>query len=179
MTPSPDLPADLSSLDARRGSARFDLADDGSSYRCTRVFGAPPERMFRAFTDPDDLRVWFPAGAPPGSEMPVCESDPVEGGRYRYVMVLPEHGQMAWHGTYTRIDRPAGLDADEWFVMGEQDPDGPPTSQTLTFDALDDGMTLMTMQVDLPEPEDPETFMEQSAAGLDSSLSAMDELVST
>ncbi len=36
----------------------------------------------------------------------------------------------------------------------------------------------MTMQVDLPEPEDPEAFMEQSAAGLTSSLSAMDELVS-
>jgi len=36
----------------------------------------------------------------------------------------------------------------------------------------------MTMHVDLPEPEDPETFMEQSAAGLSSSLTTMDELVS-
>ena len=175
MTTAPDL----STLDGRRNSAQFDLADDGSSYRCTRVFGAPPDRLFRAFTEPDDLRVWFPAGAPPGSEMTVCESEPVEGGRYHYVMVIPEHGPMAWHGTYTRIDRPSSLDADEWFVMGEQEPAGPATSQTLTFEALDDGNTLMTMQVDLPEPEDPETFMEQSAAGLDSSLSAMDELVST
>lgn len=171
-------PAELSGLDARRGTARFEISDDGSTYSCVRAFGAPPERIFRAFTHPDDLRVWFPSGAPTGSEMTVCESDPVDGGRYHYVMVIPEYGEMSWHGTYTSIDRPGRLDADEWFVMGAGEPSGPPAAQTLTFDALGDGMTLMTMRVDLPEPEDPETFMEQSAAGLGSSLAALDALVS-
>ena len=173
------LPPDLSTLDARRAATEFDLSDDGSSYRCIRVFGAPPDRVFRAFTDPADLRVWFPSGAPSGSEMTVCESDPVDGGRYHYVLVIPEHGPMAWHGTYTGVDRPDRLDADEWFVMGEADPTGPPTSQTLTFEPTGDGFTRMTMQVDMPEPEDPETFMEQSAAGLTTSLATMDELIST
>jgi uncharacterized protein YndB with AHSA1/START domain len=173
------VPTDLSTLDARRGSARIELSDDGSSYRVERVFGASPERVFRAFTDPSDLRVWFPSGGPPGSEMTVCESDPVEGGRYHYAMVVPDFGPMAWHGTYTGIDRPRRLDADEWFIMGGGDPTGPPTTQTLTFEATGDGFTLMTMQVDLPEPEDPETFMEQSAAGLTTSLATMDELVSS
>lgn len=168
--------ADLSMLDARRGSATIELSDDGSSYRCVRVFGAPPDRIFRAFTDPDDLRVWFPSGAPPGSELTVCESDPVEGGRYLYQMVIPEYGPMAWHGLYTGVDRPARLDADEWFVMGESGPEGPPTSQTLTFESVGDRFTLMTMQVDMPEPEDPETFMEQSAAGLTASLTTLDDL---
>ena len=174
----PTLPSDLSTLDARRGSAHIELSDDGSSYRCVRVFGAPPERVFRAFTDPDDLRVWFPSGAPPGSELTMCESDAVEGGRYHYVMVIPEYGPMAWHGTYTRVERPDRLDADEWFVMGDADPTGPPTAQTLTFESVGDGLTLMTMQVDMPEPEDPETFMEQAASGLTTSLATMDELVS-
>jgi uncharacterized protein YndB with AHSA1/START domain len=172
------LPDDLSTLDARRGSMTVELSDDGSSYRCVRVFGAAPERVFRAFTEPDDLRVWFPAGAPPGSEMTVCESDPVVGGRYRYVMTIPEYGAMSWHGTYTGVDRPDRIDAEEWFVMGEADPEGPPTTQTLTFAPMGDGLTLMTMQVHMPESVDPDTFMEQSAAGLDSSLAAMDELVS-
>lgn len=108
----------------------------------------------------------------------MCESDPVVGGRYHYAMVVAEHGPMAWHGTYTAIDRPDRLDADEWFVMGEVDPTGPPATQTLTFEPTGDGFTLMTMEVHLPEPEDPETFMEQSAAGLSTSLAAMDELVS-
>lgn len=170
--------ADLSTLDGRRGSTQIDLSDDGSSYRCVRVFGAPPERVFRAFTDPADLRIWFPAGAPAGSEMTVCESEPVAGGKYHYAMVVPEFGSMAWHGTYTSIDRPDRIDADEWFVMGEGDPSGPPTAQVLTFEPTGDGYTLMTMQVDMPEPEDPETFMEQSAAGLTTSLAKLDELVS-
>ena len=175
----PTLQSDLSTLDARRGSTRIELSDDGLSYQCVRTFGAPPDRIFRAFTDPDDLRVWFPSGAPTGSELTVCESDPVEGGRYHYEMVIPEYGQMAWHGTYTGVDRPSRLDADEWFVMGEGDPTGPPTAQTLTFESVGEQLTLMTMQVNMPEPEDPETFMEQSAAGLTSSLNTMDELVST
>ncbi len=172
------LPADLATLDARRGSTQIELSDDGSSYTCVRVFGAAPDRVFRAFTDPVDLRVWFPSGAPEGSELTVCESDPVEGGAYHYVMIIPEYGPMAWHGTYTGIDRPDRLDADEWFVMGGGDPDGPPTTQTLLFEPTADGFTLMTMSVNMPEPEDPEAFMEQSAAGLSSSLATLDRLVS-
>ncbi|MGI9607035.1 MAG: SRPBCC domain-containing protein [Acidimicrobiales bacterium] len=172
------LPLDLSTLDARKGSIRIDLSEDGSSYRCVRVFGAPPERVFRAFTDPADLRVWFPSGAPEGSEMTVCESDPIEGGKYHYAMVIPDYGPFAWHGTYNYIDRPDRLDADEWFVMGDDEPTGAPSAQTLTFEPTGDGFTLMTMQVAMPEPEDPEEFMEQSAAGLTASLSTMDELIS-
>lgn len=171
-------PLDLSTLDARKGSAQIELSDDGSAYRCVRVFGAESDRVFRAFTDPADLRVWFPSGAPSGSELTVCESDPVEGGRYHYAMVIPEHGSVAWHGTYTFVDRPDRLGADEWFVMGDTDPTGPPTTQTLSFEPMPGGFTQMTMRVDMPEPEDPETFMEQSAAGLTTSLTTLDELVS-
>lgn len=172
-------PPDLSTLTGRLGSTRFELSDDARSYTCIRIFGAPPDRIYRAFTDPADLRVWFPSGAPAGSELTVCESDPIDGGRYHYVMIIPEHGLMAWHGRYTRVDRPNRINAEEWFVMGNGDPTGPPAVQSLTFDAVDDGFTEMTMTVEMPEPEDPDTFMEQAAAGLSSSLSTLDELVST
>lgn len=169
---------DLSTLDARRGSTAVTLSDDASSYRCVRVFGAAPDRVFRAFTDPDDLRVWFPAGAPPGSEMTVVESDPVEGGRYHYAMVIPEYGEMEWHGTYTGVARPDRIDAEEWFVMGGGEPEGPPSVQSLTFEAVGQGLTRMTMDVRMPEAVDPDEFMQQSAQGLTTSLAAMDELVS-
>lgn len=171
-------PADLRTLDGRMASAVITLSEDGSSYTVERVFGAPPARVYRAFTDPQDLRVWFPAGAPEGSELTTCESDPVAGGTYRYEMTIPGFGEVAWHGTYTRVDAPNGLDAEEWFVMGGGDPDGPPTTQTLRFDALESGMTRMTMSVRMPDPQDPEEFMDQSAAGLTASLDSMDRLIS-
>ena len=38
----PTTPSDLSTLDARRGSTRIELSNDGLSYQCVRVFGAPP-----------------------------------------------------------------------------------------------------------------------------------------
>lgn len=167
----------LDTLDARKGSAVIELADDALSYTCVRVFGAPPDRIYRAFTDPADLRVWFPAGAPPGSELTKVESNPVEGGTYLYEMVIPEYGTMSWHGNYTGVDRPDRIDAEEWFVMGEGGPEGPPSVQSLTFDPVEGGRCRMTMEVKLPSPEDPVEFMEQSAAGLTTSLDAMDTLV--
>lgn len=178
MSQAPDGPADMSTLDARRDNTDISLDDDGSSYTCVRFFGAAPDRVFRAFTHPDDLQVWFPSAAPDGSEMTRCESDATPGGAYRYEMHVPGFGPMAWFGEYTRVDRPDRIEAEEWFVMGEGEPEGPPTTQSLTFDEVDDGLTRMTMQVQLPAPEDPEAF-EQSAAGLSSSLSTLDELVSS
>ncbi|RZV45383.1 MAG: hypothetical protein EX269_10085 [Acidimicrobiales bacterium] len=169
---------ELSTLDARRGSFNIELSDDALSYRAVRVFGAPPERVYRAFTHPDDLRVWFPGGAPPGSEMTVCESDPTEGGRYLYRMTVPDFGPMAWFGNYTAVDAPNQIDAEEWFVMGEGDPEGPPAVQTLTFEPTSDGQTLMTLDVRMPSPEDPDTFLDQAGAGLGSSLAVLDEMVS-
>lgn len=166
-------------VDSRVGSATIELAADGGSYRAVRLFGAPPERVFRAFTEPDDLRQWFPAAAPPGSRMTTCESDPRQGGAYLFVLEMPEYGRMAWHGTYTQVDPPSGLQAKEWFVMGDEDPDGEPCRQTLSFDPAEGGGTLMTMDVVMPAPEDPEAFMEQSAAGLTMSLDVIDQLIST
>lgn len=49
----------------------------------TRTFRAPPERVFDAWTDPEQLAKWW---APPGFTTPVCEIDPRPGGVFRTVM---------------------------------------------------------------------------------------------
>ena len=158
-------------------TTRSDVADDGSGYRVERIFDAEPSRVFDAFVEPDDLRVWFPSAAPEGSQMTTCRSDGRDGGDYLYVLEIPGHGAMTWHGRYTAVDRPSRLAADEWFVVGDDEPTGEPTRQVLTFDPVDGGRTRMTMDVRLAQPRDPAELREQDIVGLTGSLEAMNRLV--
>jgi uncharacterized protein YndB with AHSA1/START domain len=51
-----------------------------------RVFDAPPERVYRAFTDPDQFAEWYgPVGFPVHRE--TVELDARVGGRQRFTMV--------------------------------------------------------------------------------------------
>ena len=53
----------------------------------TRVFDAPPERVYKAWTDPKQLARWFP---PEGLTAPVCQLDVRVGGAMRIDMKGPE-----------------------------------------------------------------------------------------
>jgi uncharacterized protein YndB with AHSA1/START domain len=53
----------------------------------TRVFDAPPERVYKAWTDPKQLARWFP---PEGFTAPVCELDVRVGGKMRIDMKAPD-----------------------------------------------------------------------------------------
>jgi uncharacterized protein YndB with AHSA1/START domain len=57
----------------------------------TRIFDAPRERVFRAWTDPDDVAAWF---GPEQFDTPRerIRIDPRVGGRYELTMVQREGG---------------------------------------------------------------------------------------
>ena len=48
-----------------------------------RKLPAPPDRCFRAWTDPEALKHWF---GPRANEVVLAETDPRVGGRYRLVL---------------------------------------------------------------------------------------------
>ena len=52
-----------------------------------RVLAAPPALVWRAWTEPELLKKWF---APRPVQTPVAEIEPVPGGHFRTVMVLPD-----------------------------------------------------------------------------------------
>jgi uncharacterized protein YndB with AHSA1/START domain len=57
----------------------------------TRVFEAPRERVFRAWTDPDEVAAWYgPAHLDTPREK--VRIDPRVGGRYELTMVRPDGG---------------------------------------------------------------------------------------
>ncbi|MCR2764921.1 SRPBCC domain-containing protein [Microbacterium sp. zg.B48] len=64
-----------------------------------RSFGAPIEHVWRAWTDPADLRMWW---GPEGFTCPRAEADIRVGGRIRVTMQAPAAwGGFQQHSTWT------------------------------------------------------------------------------
>ncbi|MES2503579.1 MAG: SRPBCC family protein [Myxococcota bacterium] len=66
-----------------------------------RVFSAPPERVYRAFLDPDAIVKWFP---PHGFTCKVHQMDPNVGGTYRMSFTNFSTGKShAFGGSYQEL----------------------------------------------------------------------------
>lgn len=72
-----------------------------NTVRLHRVFSCPPERIYRAFTDPDAISKWLP---PHGFYNRVHEMDAKEGGTYRMSFVNVGTGHAhSFHGRYLEL----------------------------------------------------------------------------
>jgi uncharacterized protein YndB with AHSA1/START domain len=111
----------------------------------TREFDAPPELVYRAWTEPGLVRRWWHANR---GEMTVCEIDLRVGGRWRYVMVTPDGTEVAFNGEYHEIVPNERIVQTEVF---EGFPDAG-AIETLEFEDLD-GRTRVTMLVQHERPE--------------------------
>ena len=76
--------------------------------RVTRIFQVTRERVFRAWTEPKELRQWF--GVAEGFTTPIAEVDLRVGGSYRLGMQPPGSDQvLIAQGIYREIVRPEKL----------------------------------------------------------------------
>src|ERR1700756_2399243 len=69
----------------------------------TRVFDAPRDMVFDAFTRPELLKRWF---GPRGWSLVVCEVDLRVGGAFRFVLRGPEGRSLGMRGVYREIAAP-------------------------------------------------------------------------
>ena len=74
--------------------------------RLTRVFAAPRERVFRAWTDPEALKRW---SGPGDLVAPLAEVDLRVGGRYRIHMRAPDGTVHKVTGLYQVVEQPGRL----------------------------------------------------------------------
>lgn len=69
----------------------------------TRTFAAPRRVVFAALTKPEHVRLWYGCDA---MTMTVCEIDLRVGGRWRYVLRMPDGSEHGFHGEYREIVAP-------------------------------------------------------------------------
>jgi uncharacterized protein YndB with AHSA1/START domain len=69
----------------------------------TRVFDAPRDLVFDAFTQPELLKRWF---GPRGWSLDVCDVDLRVGGDFRFLLRGPDGKQMGMRGAWREILAP-------------------------------------------------------------------------
>lgn len=90
----------------------------------TRIFDAPRELVFAAWTKPEHLKRWF---APGNFTVPECEMDFRVGGKYR--LCMRGFGRDHWvHGEYREIVAPERI-----VFSGMLEHDGNEVVTTATF----------------------------------------------
>jgi uncharacterized protein YndB with AHSA1/START domain len=107
----------------------------------TRVFDAPRALVFKAWTDPKQLMLWW---GPNGFTNPVCEVDARVGGAWRIVMRSPDGSEYPCGGVYREVVEPERL----VFTNIATDKEGNPVIDGLTtvIFAEHGGKTKLTLQ---------------------------------
>ena len=101
----------------------------------TRIFGAPRDLVWRAWTEAEQLAAWF---MPHGFTVPECEVDLRVGGSFRMTVRAPDGTESPTGGEFKEIDPPHRL---VFTTTGLDGPDGVPMLEVLntaTFADLGD-----------------------------------------
>src|SRR5439155_22798199 len=110
----------------------------------TRVFDAPRNLVWDAFTKPELLKRWF---GPRGWSMVACEVDLRVGGGFRFVLRGPDGRDMGMRGVYREIVAP------ERSVHTESFDDFPGESLVTSVLVEDGGRTTLRATVLYPSQE--------------------------
>ena len=141
-----------------------------------RVFDAPRELVFDAFTQPELLRRWMLG--PPGWSMVVCEIDLTVGGKYRYVWRNGDGTEMGMHGVYREIVRPERVVNTQTFDFGCDAQSGEAVGTAVLTER--DGRTTLTTTVLYPSKEARDsTLASGMERGVAASYDRLAELLAT
>jgi uncharacterized protein YndB with AHSA1/START domain len=126
----------------------IDLERDPRSIIGTRVFDAPRELVFAAFTDPKHLAQWW---GPDGFTTTTRSFDFHPGGAWRFVMHGPDGRDYQNRVTYDEIVPPEKL---VYRHGGGDDVEPVQFTQTLTFEDLGNGRARLTWHGRFLTPEE-------------------------
>lgn len=140
------------------------LKTDGDTHVIvTRRFAASPESVYRAHTDPNLIQRWLLG--PEGWTMPVCISEPRPGGSIRYEWTNGNGGGFHLTGHYLELQLYRRIVHVERMHL----PDPTPENHVETTFEANQGGTLMTLRMTLP---DAQTRSMMLASGMESGMEA-------
>jgi uncharacterized protein YndB with AHSA1/START domain len=135
-----------------------------------RVFDAPRDRVFQAFTNPELIPQWW---GPRGITTTVDKMDVRVGGDWRFICDGPE-GTTAFRGTYREISPPGLVEQTfEWEGMP-----GHVLVERAEFEDLGDGRTKVTTRSLFHTTEERDGMLASGMeGGLTESYERLDELL--
>ena len=164
----------------RKGSEMAE-ADGGEELTITRVFNAPRDLVWRAWTEPEFVKRWW---GPRGFTSPVARIDLRVGGKYVNCMRSPE-GKEYWStGVYQEIVEPERIVCTDSFADEEgnvvsashydMSPEFPlEMLLTVRFEEQDGKTKLTLTHIGFPSEED----IEGARAGWNESLDKLAEVL--
>ena len=126
------------------GRATLTLPSD-EQILITRVFDAPRQLVYKAWTTPELVKRWWHANR---GQVTVVEIDLRVGGRWRYLMVADDGTEVGFHGEYREIvsdEQIVSTEVYEGLPPGVSEEQGG-TINTATF-AETDGRTTLTLLI--------------------------------
>jgi len=87
----------------------MNMTEQNIKLQLTRVFNAPREMVFKAWTDANQFTQWFGAAACDGAELRSVKLDPRVGGKYRLQVRRPDGEYFTTVGVYREVKPPERL----------------------------------------------------------------------
>ena len=120
-----------------------DAPFNGRELVLTRIIDAPPEKVFKAWTDPELLKKWF---APMPYTVPVAETDVRPGGSSLIVMRSPDGNDFPNRGVYLEVVKNERLVFTDAYIKAWEPSEKPFMTVILTFENVG-GKTKYTARV--------------------------------
>ena len=136
------------------------VPEDQPTITMEREFDAPPEVLFRAFTDPDAMKVWY---GPNGFTITVIAMDFRVGGQFRFTMHGPDGTDYPNRMIYREI-----VPSQRLVYLHGSDIDNDPRGFDVvnTFKAIGTDRTLLTRRSTFPSIEARNAVMKFGAVEL-------------
>jgi uncharacterized protein YndB with AHSA1/START domain len=131
--------------------------------RISRIIESPREHVFRAWTQPEQLREWWGPGE---FRCPEAEVDLRPGGSYRLVMQPTAGDPFVVGGTYREVEPPARL-VYTWRWESGPAADGSESLVTVEFNERGERTELVLTHTEFPATHGPAPYRMGWEGGLD------------